>query len=238
MLLVELQEGAVLTVGSGSPEQLSLGLWVSHRSRGRTAVLGLGRNLLSWAFPGSRELPSHGPEPAALGTWGQVKGTKRHPWSCHALGSTLCLSKHPHGQTSPVSIQDFVFPGCRERQMSVSLGLAGRLFVFGIPNWAELSSAGAQLREGCWGSPSDLTRDVASDTCATCQFLDSFTWTDGNQSTVAPSRELRTLMEHESLEGCSSAGAGGGLAAPWSGNRAMYVCDGEALNSLLIQRPF
>lgn len=56
MLLVELQEGAVLTMGSGSPERLSLGLWVSHRSRGHTAVLGLaglGRNLFSWAFPGS-----------------------------------------------------------------------------------------------------------------------------------------------------------------------------------------
>lgn len=35
----------------------------------------------------------------------------------------------------------------------MSLGLAGQLFVFEIPNWAELSSAWAQLREGCWGRP-------------------------------------------------------------------------------------
>lgn len=224
--------GVTGTAQSGAmgvpPEQGSHSCAWPGRTGQESALLGI-----PW------ELPSHGSELAVLGTQGQVKDMKHHPWSCHALGSALCLSKHPHGQTSPVSIQDFVFPGCRERQMSVSLGLAGRLFVFGIPNWAELCSAGAQLREGCWGSPSDLTRDMAGDTCAPCQFLDSFTWTDGNQSTAAPcSRELRMLMEHESLEGCSSARVGRGLAAPWSGNRAMYVCDGEALNSLLIQRPF
>lgn len=111
--------------------------------------------------------------------------------------------------------------------MSVSLGLAGRLFVLGIPNWAELSSAGAQLREGCWGSPSDLTRDMAGDTCAPCQLLDPFPWTDGNQSTAAPcSQGLRTLMEHESLEGCSLPGQAGALLHPGQGTElCMFVME-------------
>lgn len=205
--------------------------------------------MLGWArlagicspeFPRSWELPSHGPEPAALGTRGQGKGIKRHPGSCRALGRVLCSSKRPHGQTSPVSIQDFVFPGCRERKMSVCLGLLGWLFVFEIPNWAELSSAWAQLMEGSWGNPSDLAGDTAGGSCAPCRLLDSFPWTEGNESTVAPcSRELRTLMASARVtEGCSPPGVGGGLAASWSGNRAMYVFDGKALNSLLIQRPF
>lgn len=55
--------------------------------------------------------------------------------------------------------------------MSVCLGLAGWFFVFEIPNWAELSSAWAQLREGCWGSPSALTGDRAGGTRAPCQLL-------------------------------------------------------------------
>lgn len=88
----------------------------------------------------------------------------------------------------------------------MSLGLAGQLFVFEIPNRAELSSAWAQLREGCWGSPSDLTGDTAGDTCAPCQFLGSFTGIEGNQSTETPcSQELRMLMEHESLPGQAGA---------------------------------
>lgn len=130
------------------------------------------------------ELGAAIPQPRAAGDTGQVKGTEPHPWSCHALGSVLCSCRHPRGQTSPVSIQHFVFPGWRERQMS--LGLAGQLFVFEIPNRAELSSAWAQLREGCWGSPSDLTGDTAGDTCAPCQFLGSFTGIEGNQSTETP----------------------------------------------------
>lgn len=104
MLLVELQEGAVLTMGSGvtgtaqsgavgvPPEQGSHSCAWPGRTGQESALLGI-----PW------ELPSHGSEPAVLGTQGQVKDMKHHPWSCHALGSALCLSKHPHGQTSPVS---------------------------------------------------------------------------------------------------------------------------------------
>lgn len=48
--------------------------------------------------------------------------------------------------------------------------------------------------------------------CAPCQLLDSFTCTEGDQSTVAPcSQELGTLMEHGALEGCSPPGRAGAL---------------------------
>lgn len=148
-------QGTVLTPGWDPHSSPAPGAVVTHRSRAHSAVLGRAglAGICSPGTPQELELPSHSPEPAALGTQGQVKGTKCHPGSCPALGSVLCSSKHPHGQTSPVSIQDCIFPGWRERQMSVCLGLAGWLFVFEIPNWAELSSAWAQLREGCWGSP-------------------------------------------------------------------------------------
>lgn len=110
VLLVELQ-GAELTMGVTRRPS---------RSRGHTAVLGWAglAGICSPEFPRSWELPSHSPEPAVLGTRGQGKGTKRHPGSCRALGRVLCSSTRPHGQTSPVSIQDFIFPECRERQMS------------------------------------------------------------------------------------------------------------------------
>lgn len=172
--------------GVGSPEQLSPGGCCDPQEQGSLSCAWpgrAGRNLLPGHSPGAG-IPH--PEPAALGTQGWVKGTKRHPGSCPALGSVLCSCKHPHGQTPPVSIRDFVFPGWRERQMSVCLGLAGWLFVFEIPNWA-------QLREGCWGSPSALTGDRAGGTCAPLPVPDAFTCTEGNQSTVFPcSWELRS----------------------------------------------
>lgn len=74
VLLVELQ-GAVLTVGwGGTRTAQSLGLPVTHREQGSHSCAWPGRTgqeSAPWAFPRSWERPSHGPEPAALGTRGQ-----------------------------------------------------------------------------------------------------------------------------------------------------------------------
>lgn len=195
LLLLELQ-GAQLTMAVTRRAQALL---VTPQELGWAGLAGI----CSPAFPRSWELPSHSPE--LLWGHGAGQGHQESPWVLPSSGKGSVLIQTPPC-SSPVFIQDFVFPGCEERQMSVCLGLAGRLFVLEIPNWAELSSAWAQLREGSWGSPLGTRLGAA--------VLPVSSWGPSlglremkAQWPRVPSRELRTLMAPaEPLQGSSPPG--------------------------------